>query len=140
MPQIPVPPFGRPSAQGVHLTPWCLASEMERQAVGRDHFGVYFLADKAAALTAGNADPLDPDIVYIGKASKGDQYMNRRAYEFREKRRRDGQIAIPRLYLAYCPVEEAAELQSHTVTMVLERLFIHNWALLYGRLPRFNYD
>ena len=122
----------------------------------RDDWGIYLIAVKPTAPTAGAADPLDPDIVLVGAAGfkgRGSSTLRSRvralrhvlrgkdashgpAYSVRQTFKK--RSALANVYVAFYVVWEHDDDRSKALVMLLERIFIYNWIVQHGRRPSCN--
>ena len=153
MPQlVPVPLLNDQRKMPDAWTPWCLLRDFDLRPY-KESWGCYAFALKASPPGDAPVDPLDPDIVDIGETKGATTSLQGRVGDFRavvlEGKRRSHAAAwtylkeFPNsppgdLYVALYPVWDGAHPSSKTFTMLLERVFIHNWVVVHGVLPACN--
>jgi len=134
--------------QEIKFSPWVQWRERDKLK-SVDNPGIYLLA-KFKEFTAGNANPLDENIVYIGETCnnslKGRWYQFNRS-AFQSKDGHSGGWSYNTafgdegddLYVAALPIFDVPEKVEHLFIRYVERKLILDFALKHGLQPKLNH-
>ena len=153
MPLVPIPLLNDPANMPDAWTPWALLRGFDLAPYSKE-WGCYAFAIKTAVPPVHvAADPLDPDIVDIGETKGKSTSIKRRVGDFRAivldgltRSHAAGWTFLEKfpntpaehVYVSVYTVWDGSPASSKTLTMLLERTFIHNWVVTHGRLPPCN--